>query len=97
MTLGLLVALTPRLPLGLTLGLPLGPQPYNPFVFGPGPKARVATAQIICIELQGQHHEVVLAFVQWAAGLTCLRTLPFACCRQDFGLGLNCFALHVAL
>ncbi len=50
-----------------------------------------------CWELQGQHHGIVLAFVRWAAGLTCLRTLPFARCCQDFGLGLNCFVPHVSL
>jgi hypothetical protein len=44
--LGLPLALTPGLPLGLTPELPLDPQPYNPFVFGPGPKARVATHNV---------------------------------------------------
>jgi hypothetical protein len=43
LTPGLPLALTPGLPLGLTPGLPLVPQPYNPFAFGPEPKARVAT------------------------------------------------------
>jgi len=37
------VCLTPGLPFALAPGLTLGPQPYNPFIFGPGPKARVAT------------------------------------------------------
>jgi hypothetical protein len=36
-------------------------------------------------------------FVQRATGLTCPRTLPSAWCRQDFDLGLNYFASHVAL
>jgi hypothetical protein len=40
-----------------------------------------------CWELQRQHHGVVLAFVRWAAGLTCLRTLLFARCRQDLVWG----------
>jgi len=35
--------LAPGLALALALGLPFGPQLYNPFVFGPGPKARVTT------------------------------------------------------
>ncbi len=46
-----LLALTPRLPLvlilglllALTPGLPLGLQPYNPFCLGREPKARVTT------------------------------------------------------
>jgi len=42
-TLGLALALVLGLPLTLAPGLLLGPQPYNPFVFGLGPKARVAT------------------------------------------------------
>jgi len=41
---GLSLALTPELALALALGLPLGLQPYNPFVFGLEPKARVATS-----------------------------------------------------
>ncbi len=43
---GLPLALAPGLPLALAPGLLLGPQPYNPFVFGPGPKARVATSTL---------------------------------------------------
>ncbi len=43
---GLALALALGLPLALAPGLSLGPQPYNPFVFGPGPKARVATLPI---------------------------------------------------
>ncbi len=57
---GLLLALTPGLPLGLiprlllglTPGLPLGPQPYNPFAFGPRPKARVATHEVAVTNLR---------------------------------------------
>ncbi len=43
---GLALALALGLPLALAPGLSLGPQPYNPFVFGPGPKARVVTLPI---------------------------------------------------
>jgi len=39
----LLLALIPGLHLALTLGLPIGPQPYNPFCLGHELKARVAT------------------------------------------------------
>jgi hypothetical protein len=45
LTLGLALALALGLPLALAPGLLLGPQPYNPFVFGPGPEARVATSR----------------------------------------------------
>jgi hypothetical protein len=34
---------TPGLLLALTLGLPLGMQPYNPFCLGHEPKARITT------------------------------------------------------
>jgi len=50
-----------------------------------------------CLQLQGQHHRIVLVFVQWAAELTCPLTLPFAHCCQNVDLGLNCFAPNVVL
>jgi len=48
-TLGLLLALAPGLPLYLTSGLPLGPQPCDPFALVASPKLGLRHLRIIII------------------------------------------------